>query len=68
MSRIWFGLVMLAAGLTIGATAAGTTLSQPAPRYASTTQVDGQVYGGPSIRFHQQPDHTIAFDLDYGTG
>jgi len=68
MNRIWLRLVMLAAGLTIGANAAGTTLTQPAPRYASTAQIDGQVYGGPSIRFYQQLDHTIAFDLDYGTG
>lgn len=68
MSRVWLSLLMLATGLAIGATAIGATLSQPIPRYSSAAQLDGQVYGGPSIRFYQQSDHTIAFDLDYGTG
>ena len=68
MSRFWLSVVMLATGLVVGANVVGTTLSQPAPRYSSAAQLDGQIYGGPSIRFYQQPDHTIAFDLDYGIG
>ena len=68
MSRLWFGLAILGAALTVGATGIGTTLSTPTPRYPSTARLDGQVYGGPSIRFYQEADRTVAYDLDYGTG
>lgn len=36
--------------------------------YPNSARLDGQLYGGPSIRFYQTSDNTIAYDLDYGTG